>query len=265
MTINNDVSLYNIYDTETITQEERNKIYISQQLLEEAQSISENSQYTGLIYNDQVVGINESNINTLSTLFGSDFVQYQDIYIATNDAESYMQEVEDYVMSNLNTTESISVNDSVEIGSVLSPELYSLLSIGENQANNSTFISVNDIINLHISLNATGELSNTQTEDAIESYEENTEVSSSTSQSASMSGTTETSSSSSSSTSSDTEVQELYAKLAKIEQQIADLKIEQNNSEDLDAKRLEHQIASLNNQAASITAEIETLLNETEG
>jgi hypothetical protein len=247
MTVNNDVSLYDIYET-TRENSQQNKLYISQQLFDEAQDISTNSEYYGLIYDQQVVAINESNINTLSNLFGTNFVQYENIYIATNEAENYMQEVENYVLNNLSgsNSSSVSLNDSVSIESVLSSELYSLLSTGDNQSEQSSFISVNDIINSHI---ASSSATNTA-DSSSQTSEESSEQSTSQTQS-----TTETSS-------SDSELQELYAQLAKLEQEMGALLSQRNSVDKNEQQNIEQQISSLNGQIATVNSQIQSLLNE---
>jgi uncharacterized protein YfcZ (UPF0381/DUF406 family) len=288
MTVQNDLLVYNSYD-QTTNSQENDKIYLSQKLLDEAKEISSSSEYYGLVYNDKTVAINQSNIDTLTKLFGSDVVSYEDIYIATNDAEEYMKEVEEYVLNNIDTaSESVSLSDSVNIEDVLSPELYSMLDIQSTSYEEESFISINDIINLHISFDTTDELSQSDEESAIDSYAENSTIpiatnSSSSTTSSTSSTTSSTTSSSSSSTqasggaggasgvtqsSSDTEaeLEELYERLAELEKQISELTTKLKKAEDEEIERINQQIATLNAQVASINAEIQSFLEkESEG
>ncbi len=268
MTVENNVTIYNSYE-QTTNNQENNTIYIAQTLFDEATDISSSSEFTGLIYNDQAVAISDSNIETLTNLFGSDFVQYEDIYIATNQAQEYMQEVEEYVLNNKNNIESSSQGELEDISSVISPELYSLLASEDSSYEEPEYIPVSDMINLNTSSTTVQQSTSTTNEESELSTDLNSTTTSTTStqsdfssSSISASGGTSETSSSSSTSDTDSELEELYSEQEQIEQKIANLKAKLQKAEDDEKQSINQEISSLNNQAAILSAQIQSLLTQ---
>jgi hypothetical protein len=158
----------NISHVQTNQSLQKDKIYISQDLLSKAHVANNQPNKTAVIYDDKVVAIDNNILGGLRGEYKQDFQQYQGILIARGEAQKYIQKISDYVLKDLNVANAdknhdgmISVAESLDTrrivdektGSILKPtEVLSISLVSEIKKDNSNFMSVNDIINLHMKL-----------------------------------------------------------------------------------------------------------------
>ncbi len=149
--------------------EPKNKLYLSKSLLEKAKNINKTTATkTAVIYNNKVIAINNAILRELKNDYKGDFQQYDGVLIANNKAQSYLEKISDYVLNDLNVKNAdknrdgmISMAESLDTKNIIDEQSGSILKprdvldpklIKQIEKDNSNFMSINDIINLHIEL-----------------------------------------------------------------------------------------------------------------
>ena len=147
---------------------QKDKIYLSKDLLQKAHTANHEVNRTAVIYGDKVVAIDNSVLGGLESEYKQGFSQYQGILIARGEAQKYIQKISDFVLKDLNVANAdknhdgmISVAESLDTrrivdeknGKILKPS--EVLPIGlttQIKKDNSNFMSINDIINIQLKL-----------------------------------------------------------------------------------------------------------------
>ncbi len=147
---------------------QKDKIYLSKDLLQKAHTANHEVNRTAVIYGDKVMAIDNSVLGGLESEYKQGFSQYQGILIARGEAQKYIQKISDFVLKDLNVANAdknhdgmISVAESLDTrrivdeksGKILKPS--EVLPIGlttQIKKDNSNFMSINDIINIQIKL-----------------------------------------------------------------------------------------------------------------
>lgn len=173
---NNLERLQNITNNQN-TNKAKETIYVKKELFEQAQRHSSNYNSYGVVYGDKVLSISEKNLNDLKNIFKKDMLQYENIYVAKGDAKNYLDQISNLVLKDLNVKNAdkdnngiISYAESLDVKNILDFQSNSILKprdvlneedIKKIEQNNSTFMSINDIINLNIKIdkNKDGEVS----------------------------------------------------------------------------------------------------------
>jgi len=164
---NNLERLQNITNNQN-TNKSKETIYVKKELFEQAQKHSNNYNSYGVIYGDRVLSISEKNLNDLKNIFEKDMLQYENIYVAKGNAKNYLDQISNLVLEDLNVKNAdknkdgiISHAESLDVKNVLDFERNSILKprdvlkeedIKKIEQDNSTFMSINDIIDLHIQI-----------------------------------------------------------------------------------------------------------------
>jgi len=81
---------------------QKDKIYLSKDLLKKAQMANNEPNKTAVIYGDKVVAIDNSILGGLESEYKRGFSQYKDILIARGEAQKYIQKISDFVLKDLN-------------------------------------------------------------------------------------------------------------------------------------------------------------------
>lgn len=81
---------------------QKDKIYLSKDLLKKAQMANNEPNKTAVIYGDKVVAIDNSILGGLESEYKRGFSQYKDILIARGEAQRYIQKISDFVLKDLN-------------------------------------------------------------------------------------------------------------------------------------------------------------------
>jgi len=164
---NNLERLQNITNNQN-TNKSKETIYVKKELFEQAQKHSSNYNSYGIVYGDKVLSISEKNLNDLKNIFKKDMLQYENIYVAKGNAKNYLDQISNLVLEDLNVKNAdknkdgiISYAESLDVRNILDFERNSILKprdvlkeedIKKIEQNNSTFMSINDIIDLHIQI-----------------------------------------------------------------------------------------------------------------
>jgi len=147
---------------------QKDKIYLSKDLLKKAQMANNEPNRTAVIYGNKVVAIDNGILGGLESEYKQGFSQYKGILIARGAAQKYIQKISDFVLKDLNVANAdknhdgmISVAESLDTrrivdeknGTILKPiEVLPVSSVIEIKKDNSNFMSINDIINIQIKL-----------------------------------------------------------------------------------------------------------------
>ena len=276
---NNLERLQNIKNNQNTNKAKKN-IYVKKELFEQAQRHSSNYNSYGVVYGDKVLSISEKNLNDLKNIFKKDMLQYENIYVAKGDAKNYLDQISNLVLKDLNVKNAdkdnngiISYAESLDVKNILDFQSNSILKprdvlneedIKKIEQNNSTFMSINDIINLNIKIdkNKDGEVS--FKEIGLHIYQKNEKNLSSLNDSGGidpflaakgggnpLEGTTSI---------TDEEkmekLKELFKKLNEIQKKLNDLTIKLQSASDREKMLLNDQINQLNAQMAVVLTQI---------
>jgi len=158
----------NNFVTQNNFTDSRNTLYLSNSLLEKAKNINEQANKTAVIYNNKVVAIDNTVLGELKNDYRRDFQQYNGVLIANGKAQNYLEKISNYVLKDLNVENAdknkdgmISMAESLDTRNIIDEQSGSILKprdvldpklIKQIEKDNSNFMSINDIINLHIEL-----------------------------------------------------------------------------------------------------------------
>ncbi len=147
---------------------QKDKIYLSKDLLKKAQMANNEPNKTAVIYGDKVVAIDNGILGGLESEYKRGFSQHKGILIAKGGAQKYIQKISDFVLKDLNVANAdknhdgmISVAESLDArrivdkknGTILKPiEVLPISSVIQIKKDNSNFMSINDIINIQLKL-----------------------------------------------------------------------------------------------------------------
>ncbi len=217
------------------------KIILKKELFEEAKKLT-NNKNKALIFDNSIVVLDMYVIQELHQTFKGDIKKYDNIFIATNRAKNYINKIIDFVLNDLNVAKAdgnhdgfLTVAESLDAKRVVKDgEVLSLQEIKELEKNNEIFISVNEIINLHIKLdkNKDGKVKINEIEKDLKSKENVQKPKG-----------------------NDSLLDKLYERLKKIEQQIK--KLEGNSKDNEQSKEL---LSSLYSQKSLVMTMILNLL-----
>ena len=122
---------------------------------------------TAVIYGDQVTAIDNDILKGLLSDFQGDFSKYQNIVIADNQAKDYLEKITEFVLEDLNVANAdknkdgfISIAESLDTKNTITEDDKIVKArdalpkdvIKEIEKDDSIFMSINDIINVHIQL-----------------------------------------------------------------------------------------------------------------
>jgi DNA-binding transcriptional MerR regulator len=146
----------------------KDKVYISQELWDKAKEFSHHPNKTAVIFGEQTMAIENDILDTLKMTFPNSFSKHDNILLAKNEAKEYLNKIANLVLNELNVANAdvdkngmISMAESLDTrntineftGTISKPRDYlpvDLIRIVEQD--NSNFMSINDILNLHIEL-----------------------------------------------------------------------------------------------------------------
>jgi len=95
-----------------IFQHSSSPVTISQATLDKAKELTDET-HKALIYEDKVIALSEETIKDLHHAFTGDIQRYEDVFIATNQAKSYLNKIVDFVMQDLNVQNADKNSDGV--------------------------------------------------------------------------------------------------------------------------------------------------------
>ncbi len=250
------------YELNTISSN-KDTIYISKDLFEEAKKSSHYFNKTAVIFNNQVMAIENEILKTLKDEFKQDFKKYENILIAKNKAEEYLKKISNYVLAGLNVANAdknqdgmITIAESLDTRNIVDEHSSLILKprdvlplglINIIEKDNSNFMSVNDILNLHISLD--------KNKDGVVTIQEITEdenIRNNQIEESSNGGGKDI-------------LDELYERQRKLQKQITQLTLKMSNADEEQSQMLQDKLAGLNSQLSAVTAQIMAILKERMG
>lgn len=230
-------------------------ISLSKDTLDNAKNLNILPTQTAVIFGNEVIALDNKNLDSLKKEFKNDFVDYDGIVIAKDNAENYLKNILNYVNNDLNIANAdknrdglITMGESLDIRNIIDVDNKSLLKpreilseeeILEIEKDTTILITTADIFNIHIELD--------KNKDGKITLEEITESKS----------TTE----SNNTNKSDNKdiLEELYQKQRELFKQISQLSSVANPSDSQQS-----QINGLNAQLQGINAQISAILKQRE-
>jgi len=234
---------------------QKSTISLSKDTLDNAKNLNILPSQTAVIFGNEVIALDNKNLDSLKKEFKNDFVDYDGIVIAKDNAENYLNNILNYVNNDLNIANAdknrddlITMGESLDIRNIVDVDNKSLLKpreilseeeILEIEKDTAILITTADIFNIHIELD--------KNKDGKITLEEITESKS----------TTE----SNNTNKSDNKdiLEELYKKQRELFKQISQLSSVANPSDSQQS-----QINGLNAQLQGINAQISAILKQRE-
>jgi len=251
----------NIQSYQYIKPEDKETVYMSKGLYDEAKNANNDPNKTAVIFNNKVTAIENETLQSLKNDFPNDFKKYEDILIATNDVEKYLNKNSNNILNGSDddkdkhgTTEKEESSDTKKTSNAISQPGNGLLSEfkGTIQKANSNIATANEILTLQIS--------NDQTQYLDTSSDKTQEADPSTVEA--KSGGVSNDKAEEPAEGDKSRLEELYEKQKKIQKQVTELNLKISKVDESEAKTLENRLTSLNAELASIQEQIMAQIKE---
>lgn len=147
---------------------QKNIISLSKNILDDAKNLKILPDQTAVIFGNETIAIDNKNLDALKKEFKNDFIDYDGIVIAKDNANNYLKKLSDYVNNDLNVANAdgnkdglITVSESLDIKNIISADGKSFLKprdvlsekeLREIEKETTVLMTTADIFNIHIEL-----------------------------------------------------------------------------------------------------------------
>ena len=246
----------NIQNDQYTQVQNQETIYMSKGLYEEAKNANDDPNKTAVIFNNKVVLVDNEKLESLKNEFPNDFKKYEDILIASKDAEKYLNKNSNNLLtpSNEDNNAITSKVKSLNTNNIISKQRDELEAEfkGTRNKNNSNFNSANELLNLKISLNKDKNLdiTNDKIQDSNTSKDKTQEADISNDKTDEASNKDKGN------------LEELYKRQSKLQKQVSQVTMQMSKADEEETENLQNKLSSLNAEIAVIQEQIMAQIKE---